>query len=520
MDATTLLAALLTVGVGALSGGLTNAIAIWMLFHPHEPRRLPLFRLQGAIPKNKARLARSIGRTVGERLLTPEDLAERLSAPPVRAAFDQAMHGMVDRLLGEEHGPLREALPAGAGPVLDGIVADLGPRIADRLADYAASPAFHQVAADWLTRLRADLADRPVGDLLTPDRKSALAERVDDWVGNLAGGDEIEVTLRQWVGHQVAQLQDDPRPLVDRLPESLLAPIEQAISDYLPTAIDRLAGLLADPETRNTVSSALRTAFDGAARQLLLHERILAKLVITDTTFERLLDGLERQGFERFAASITAPAVRARLAGAVHQALLGLLRMPLGERLDRLDTAKREAMVRTLGDWVVSAARSPSTRSSLRRVLERGLDTAGERTWGEALALIPPDRAAGAVADALRSQAGRAWVADAVGRAAGALLAQPIGRPADWLGPETTRAVRAGVADTAWAWVQTQVPQVVQKLQVPEMVEQKVLGFSTQRMEEIIRGVTQRELTMIVRLGYLLGAIVGLIAFAVNQALR
>jgi len=52
------------------------------------------------------------------------------------------------------------------------------------------------------------------------------------------------------------------------------------------------------------------------------------------------------------------------------------------------------------------------------------------------------------------------------------------------------------------------------------MVEQKVLGFSTQRMEEIIRNVTQRELTLIVRLGYVLGALVGLIAFGINQALR
>jgi uncharacterized membrane protein YheB (UPF0754 family) len=35
-------------------------------------------------------------------------------------------------------------------------------------------------------------------------------------------------------------------------------------------------------------------------------------------------------------------------------------------------------------------------------------------------------------------------------------------------------------------------------------------------MEELIRAVTQRELTLIVRLGYLLGAIVGLAAWGLN----
>jgi uncharacterized membrane protein YheB (UPF0754 family) len=60
----------------------------------------------------------------------------------------------------------------------------------------------------------------------------------------------------------------------------------------------------------------------------------------------------------------------------------------------------------------------------------------------------------------------------------------------------------------------------VQQLNVQEMVEQKVRGFSTQRMEEIVRNVTQKELTLIVQLGYVLGAIVGAIAFGVNVLLR
>jgi uncharacterized membrane protein YheB (UPF0754 family) len=60
----------------------------------------------------------------------------------------------------------------------------------------------------------------------------------------------------------------------------------------------------------------------------------------------------------------------------------------------------------------------------------------------------------------------------------------------------------------------------VEQFNVQEMVEQKVLGFSTERMEQIIRGVTQRELTLIVQLGYVLGAIVGVAAFGVGLMLR
>ena len=68
--------------------------------------------------------------------------------------------------------------------------------------------------------------------------------------------------------------------------------------------------------------------------------------------------------------------------------------------------------------------------------------------------------------------------------------------------------------------MQRQVPVVVSRLSVQELVEQKVLGFSTARMEELIRNVTQRELTLIVRLGYVLGAMVGLLAWGIDAVFR
>src|SRR6266571_910955 len=95
---------LITVGVGAVSGGITNAVAVWMLFHPYEAWGVGWLKLQGAIPKNKPRLAKSIGKTVGQRLLTEEDLARQLSAPGLREAFDRAINVFLDRALNTPRG--------------------------------------------------------------------------------------------------------------------------------------------------------------------------------------------------------------------------------------------------------------------------------------------------------------------------------------------------------------------------------------------------------------------------------
>ena len=47
-------------------------------------------------------------------------------------------------------------------------------------------------------------------------------------------------------------------------------------------------------------------------------------------------------------------------------------------------------------------------------------------------------------------------------------------------------------------------------------VEEKVLNFPTAKMEELVRRVTDREMKLIVRLGYVLGAFVGSILVVMN----
>jgi uncharacterized membrane protein YheB (UPF0754 family) len=49
------------------------------------------------------------------------------------------------------------------------------------------------------------------------------------------------------------------------------------------------------------------------------------------------------------------------------------------------------------------------------------------------------------------------------------------------------------------------------------MVEQKILGFPTPALEDIIRRVIDRELHLIVQLGWVLGAFVGLLTFAISR---
>lgn len=67
--------------VGALIGGITNYLAIKMLFKPHRAIYIGKWRLPftpGLIPKRRSDLARSLGKTVVDHLLTPKGMQARL----------------------------------------------------------------------------------------------------------------------------------------------------------------------------------------------------------------------------------------------------------------------------------------------------------------------------------------------------------------------------------------------------------------------------------------------------------
>jgi uncharacterized membrane protein YheB (UPF0754 family) len=506
------------VAVGTLAGGMTDTVSIYLLFRPYEPKGIGPFRIQGALPKNKSRLARSIAKTVGERLLTAEDLAARLDTPAVRATFDDAIGRMVDEVVGRERGPLRAYLSPEFAAALDEALAGFAPRVAERVSDWFRTPEAVARVADVIHKLRVDVRDRPLAEVLTPERRDALRVRINELVDQFVDGPELERTLRRFLETQAEQLATDERPLLSRLPPGVVGAVEQAIADYIPVALERLGWLLADPDVRRRVEHALRSAFDGSVRELLLHERLLARLVVTDRTIERLVDGFEHEGFDRFADAVASPAMREDLALAVRDAVVSFLRVPAAERLRTLGGTRTTGAVGSLGDWLVTIARDDTTRRVLAGAADRAVESLERWTWGDVLDALPADRVAELVAGGLSGTQGRRWAEGLVHALAERLLSQPMGRPAEWLGENTTAQLRSAVTQAAWAWVQTQIPRIVQQIQVEQIIEQKVNDLPIERVERLIRDVSQRELDLIIRVGYVLGGLFGFGAYWLGRA--
>lgn len=514
--------ALLTIAFGALAGGLTNTVAIWMLFHPYTPPKLfkrPVSFLQGAIPKNQARLAAAVGRTVGQKLLTDEDMAEIFAEPSFRRAFDDHLADFLETVLHRERGSLRQLIPSQALPQVEEVVDEVVEWGLENFAEYLTSDLFAETMGDRAQEIVASIADEPIAGVLTPAREAAISEAVDEWLTNAVESDDFRTTVDAYLARAADNLLQEDRTLEEVLPLGLIGTVERAIAGYLPLAIHRLGKLLEDRDARLRFEAFVHDLLHGFLKDLKFHQRVVAKLIMTDNTVDNVLATIETEGTERLAEMLQEEAIQNAMAGGINEAVVDFLRRPVVAVMGNAEDESILEARATLTDWIVNMARDPENRSILLEKLNSALDKAGARTWGQVFERIPPEQVTHWFVTAARSEPASNLLGEVANRLVTTLLDRPIGTPSTWLPEGSPRRIEEALGDPLWEWLQTQVPTVVRQIDVADRVEQKVLDFPMPKLEDMVRKVTDRELRLIVRLGYVLGAFIGILLVTMNALL-
>jgi uncharacterized membrane-anchored protein YjiN (DUF445 family) len=161
--------------IGAFIGYVTNAVAIKMLFRPHNPVRLFGIRLPftpGVLPRERRKLADSIGSMVERKLLTPEILRERVMREDVRAAINGSISRYTGKVLECPLGVLLAGKKDGAS----------FPFFIFR--DFLSSPAFNSLMESFLVSL-ADYAGKSnitLGELLGEEEAGILQEKIKAFI--------------------------------------------------------------------------------------------------------------------------------------------------------------------------------------------------------------------------------------------------------------------------------------------------------------------------------------------------
>lgn len=239
--------------IGAVIGYITNDIAIRMLFRPRRAKYIFGFRLPftpGLIPKEKARIAASIGEAVSKNLMNREVLEKTLLSDDITgklaAAFDDFVAGLKTNT--EPVGQLlaRYLAPADTEALRSEIVSSLADRINHAVVAADLGPEIASMAIGHVAdKLRGGVpgilgADKVVATLMGPIEK-LLAKHISEMVE--ANSRQMAASL---IDEQTAAFMDMPvNSLVDRhqrhiafVRGRLLSVYRRAVAEQLPKAME------------------------------------------------------------------------------------------------------------------------------------------------------------------------------------------------------------------------------------------------------------------------------------------
>ncbi|WP_028829120.1 DUF445 domain-containing protein [Proteocatella sphenisci] len=98
--------------VGGLIGWMTNVIAIKLLFRPLLPVKIPLinFHIIGLIPKRRFDIARNIGQTVHDELISMDEIGEKLLTDENKNWIADEIKGKISTVIDEKMSILPSSL--------------------------------------------------------------------------------------------------------------------------------------------------------------------------------------------------------------------------------------------------------------------------------------------------------------------------------------------------------------------------------------------------------------------------
>jgi uncharacterized membrane protein YheB (UPF0754 family) len=502
-----LLGWIMPIALGAIIGYVTNDIAIKMLFKPLTEKHLGRWRLPftpGILPKNRHRLALSLGSIVSRELLNQEVLTQRFQADDFRASIFSAVHKLLDYILDSPLSEIRLSSQDKTQADIQNIARNLLARLLDAEGIPAGLLAAGRLGAKGLGAL----------EFLPRDGKSdaEVAEGVLAWLAQ----PERTTRVRRKISLALHRLRRREEPLSALVPLDADALARFAATRLYPPLLDALVALLRDP--------ALSAELEGQGKVLVSHllqklnrvQRFFVTAAQYDkaikanmgSTIAELLDFIETKG----KTARTLSEIERRLAGWLN-ATLALspsqieARYPgLGERLlglyDRALSALNSTRRAEIGALAESACRALRGKSIYDFASIATTREDAEKFVADLIGrLLLQAHAAGRIKAVALNSLDTLWA-----RKKNSTLGDMLGMTA-----ERRNGVCAFVSDELISLLCVKVGEIIKTVDVERTVVEKIDSLDMKTVEKIVLDVMKEEFAWINILGAVLGGLIGLI---------
>lgn len=491
-------------------------LAVRMLFRPHNP--VKIFGLtiwpQGMIPRHRLRLAETIGKAVGNELVSQETVVHALFETDF---FKRKVEGFVneytDELINTNYPSLLDLLPQGVRePALDAIFS-LQNKIGEYIVEMLKSEETVESIKKFMDTRIDELLSQRIGDTLGEETILDLIRFLENRFEEIVNESNFESKVRKFIGERLDDFASSQTTVSEVFTPSTVELLKERVARQVPPIVHQVTEIATREDTRGQIGSLIKREVDEYYDNLSFFKKIF----ISRELIHREVDDLVNETLPKRIEEYLGNADFAReVENFFNNTIEKILNLPVSEAIGQIVSDKWELVKDQITTRILALVRSPELAVTVSAYATDALTSLSSQKWNDLLETAGSDSSLKLkklltknLLMVLEREETARTVNAVISNQLEKLLVMPIGKLSDHLPENQARETGEALTIRIVATARERLPSAIAEFDVGNIVRNKVAGYPLPKLEELVLSVAQQHLRTIELFGAVIGFILG-----------
>ena len=491
--------------VGAIIGYITNWLAIKMLFRPHNEIRIFNIKVPftpGLIPKEKVRIAKSVGESIGQHLLTKETILKSLCSENMNQQLDSWVQSKVVTIKNSEV-TVGNEIKALLGNEYSSFTQNTSNNISKLLVDYINEKEVIQGIAKYVnSQIMLELKAKP-GTICESELYNSIKNKVLNMLIEYKDSDDFYKGIQKILKEKLAKLVVLDKNFEEVIPKAIISNVKVYVYGKRYDIAMEIKKMLKEEKNskklREIVGETISTKLSP----------MIAMFMNTDSIYEKVVIGidefLDEPKNHNDIALIINDIIDKLLKNSIASVISELPKEGIDNGIEPLINLFTTNIVdeKLIRDTFGAIEGKFNNYSSIEEILEKtGID------YKSVIEGLINSR----IEAMAKSDLTLMKITEIVSEMINRVLHIEMKSIFNGEGNKVSQSISTVVRDLYNKFIENKAADVIEVLDIAKIVEEKINEFDVDFSEEIILEIASKELKAITWLGALLGAIMGLLS--------
>lgn len=473
--------------VGATIGYITNWLAIKMLFKPHEEKRflglhIPL--TPGLIPKERSRIAKSVGETVGVYLLSPEIIMNSISDDKIEVYIKRWAESNIYKLKKEDR-----SIKYFISNLSYGNYNNMLNGIKNKIGDFICT----EIRKDKFKQGVMDLIEEHILGKSIENLYAFLDEKLGLLLSELPTSNGARNLLKSGIEDKLIELTQDERTLYEIVPEYFINTIKYFIREH----DEDITNILRDMFNDQTMEIKIKESIKNHVSQNM--NRIIAVFMNSDVISDKVYSMIKEY--------INKPQINENIADMLTTAVDKMLESRVDNISKEILSKIGEEEILKLSDSILEYISNKKNQREVLDIMSKKIKSQESEIQNDMLNLLSNE-----IERILNSEALYNNIYAIIDNTIEIIISKPISSMAENMNETSITNIIKFCINIFNNFIKNKLVHIVEMFNISKVVEEQINSYDFDFAEELILEIAHRELRAITWLGALLGGIIGFLS--------